>query len=119
VSGLAEEMADLLEDKVYVGVSAGSMIFSRNLSERTGEAFGEQDDLGILGETAGTFTIRAFRLVPQAASELAQLFPTGLLLGSKRPPRSSIARSTPSMTTRPSAFAATRSTSSLTASGCC
>jgi dipeptidase E len=27
------------------------MIFSRNLSERTGEAFGEEDDLGILGET--------------------------------------------------------------------
>jgi len=51
VNGLAEEMADLLEDKVYVGVSAGSMIFSRNLSERTGEAFSEQDDLGILGGT--------------------------------------------------------------------
>jgi dipeptidase E len=51
VNGLAEEMADLLEDKVYVGVSAGSMIFSRNLSERTGEAFSERDDLGILGET--------------------------------------------------------------------
>src|SRR5262249_59033999 len=29
----------------------GSMIFSRNLSERTGEAFGEQGDLQILGET--------------------------------------------------------------------
>ncbi len=28
------------------------MIFSRNLSERTGEAFSEQDDLRILGETA-------------------------------------------------------------------
>jgi hypothetical protein len=27
------------------------MIFSRNLSERTGEAFGEQEDLRILGET--------------------------------------------------------------------
>ena len=51
-NGLAEEMADILEEKVYVGVSAGSMIFSRNLSERTGEAFSEQDDLLILGETA-------------------------------------------------------------------
>jgi len=50
-NGLAAEMADILESKVYVGVSAGSMIFSRNLSERTGEAFGEQDDLRILGET--------------------------------------------------------------------
>jgi dipeptidase E len=50
-SGLAAEMAGILESKVYVGVSAGSMIFSRNLSEQTGEAFGEQDDLQVLGET--------------------------------------------------------------------
>ncbi len=50
-NGLAAEMADILESKVYVGVSAGSMIFSRNLSERTGEAFGEQEDLRILAET--------------------------------------------------------------------
>jgi len=49
-SGLAAELAGILESKVYVGVSAGSMIFSRNLSERTGEAFGEQGDLQILGE---------------------------------------------------------------------
>jgi len=47
-NGLATELADLLEAKVWVGVSAGSMIFSRNLSERTGAAFGEQDDLRIL-----------------------------------------------------------------------
>ena len=51
-SGLAAEMAGIVESKVYVGVSAGSMIFSRNLSERTGEAFGEQEDLRILGGTA-------------------------------------------------------------------
>jgi dipeptidase E len=51
-NGLTEGMSDILEEKVYVGVSAGSMIFSRNLSERTGEAFSEQDDLRILGETA-------------------------------------------------------------------
>jgi dipeptidase E len=50
-NGLAAEMAGILESKVYVGVSAGSMIFSRNLSEQTGEAFGEQDDLRILGQT--------------------------------------------------------------------
>lgn len=48
-SGLAAEMAAIIESKVYVGVSAGSMIFSRHLSERTGEAFGEQEDLRILG----------------------------------------------------------------------
>jgi dipeptidase E len=50
-NGLAAELAGILESKVYVGVSAGSMIFSRNLSERTGEAFGEQKDLRILGGT--------------------------------------------------------------------
>ena len=51
VNGLAAEMELLLESKVYVGVSAGSMIFSRNLSNRTGEVFGEQEELRILGET--------------------------------------------------------------------
>lgn len=51
VNGLAAEMATVVESKVYVGVSAGSMIFSRNLSEKTGEAFGEHEDLQILGET--------------------------------------------------------------------
>jgi dipeptidase E len=51
-NGLAAPMTDLLESKVYVGVSAGSMIFSKHLSAATGEAFGEQEDLRILGETA-------------------------------------------------------------------
>jgi dipeptidase E len=50
-NGLTAAMADILESKVYVGVSAGSMIFSRNLSRRAGEAFGEEEDLRILGET--------------------------------------------------------------------
>jgi dipeptidase E len=50
VNGLAAEMAALVESKVYVGVSAGSMIFSRRLSEKTGEAFGEHEDLRILGD---------------------------------------------------------------------
>jgi len=49
-NGLAAEMTEIVESKVYVGVSAGSMIFSRNLSEQTGEAFAEQDDLRILGD---------------------------------------------------------------------
>ncbi len=48
-TGLDGELADILDSKVYVGVSAGSMIFSRHLSQETGEAFGEQDDLRILG----------------------------------------------------------------------
>lgn len=51
MAGLAPKLADILESTVYVGVSAGSMIYSRNLSARTGMAFGEQDDLRILGET--------------------------------------------------------------------
>ena len=59
-NGLAADLEDILEEKVYVGVSAGSMIFSRNLSERTGEAFGEQDDLRILGETAARSPIGLF-----------------------------------------------------------
>ncbi len=59
-SGLATELADILESKVYVGVSAGSMIFSRNLSERTGEAFGEQEDLRILGGTPPRSPIEMF-----------------------------------------------------------
>ena len=49
-TGLDGELADLLESKVYVGVSDGSMIFSRQLSAETGEAFGEQHDLRILGD---------------------------------------------------------------------
>lgn len=57
---LAGELADILESKVYVGVSAGSMIFSRNLSGRTGEAFGEQDDLRILGEARAQAPIGLF-----------------------------------------------------------
>jgi dipeptidase E len=48
--GLGAQLPGLLETKVWVGMSAGSMIFSRNLSEKTGEAFGEDEDLRILGE---------------------------------------------------------------------
>jgi dipeptidase E len=59
-SGLAAGLAEILESKVYVGVSAGSMIFSRNLSERAGEAFGEQEDLQILGETPARSPIGLF-----------------------------------------------------------
>jgi dipeptidase E len=49
-NGLADAMAGILEEKVYVGVSAGSMIFSKSLSEGTGEEFGEQDDIRLLAE---------------------------------------------------------------------
>jgi dipeptidase E len=50
-NGLTAELADLLESRVWVGSSGGSMIFSRNLSERTAAAFGETEDLAILGQT--------------------------------------------------------------------
>ena len=51
-NGLAGRLAEILESKVWVGAGAGSMIFSRNLSRETGEAFGEQDELRVLGETS-------------------------------------------------------------------
>jgi dipeptidase E len=51
VNSLAPEMAAVVDSKVYVGVSAGSMIFSRCLSEKTAKAFGELEDLRILGGT--------------------------------------------------------------------
>lgn len=60
VNGLAAAMAEIVESKVYVGVSAGSMIFSRQLSEPTGNAFDEQDDLRILGEAEARSPIGLF-----------------------------------------------------------
>jgi dipeptidase E len=48
-NGLTGPLAELLDSKVWVGVSAGSMIFSQHLSERTGHAFAEHEDLEILG----------------------------------------------------------------------
>jgi dipeptidase E len=59
-TGLDAELADILESKVYVGVSAGSMIFSRNLSTATGEAFHEQDDLRILDGKAARSPLGLF-----------------------------------------------------------
>jgi dipeptidase E len=59
-NGLAAELAAIVESKVWVGMSAGSMIFSRNLSEQTGEAFGEQEDLQILGETRARSPVGLF-----------------------------------------------------------
>ena len=48
---LADDMADMLGTKVYVGASAGSMIFSKQLTEQTAEALGDTGDLRKLGET--------------------------------------------------------------------
>ena len=50
-NGLAEGLLEALEHRVYVGVSAGSMIFSRHLDERSASIFGDVADLHVLGAT--------------------------------------------------------------------
>jgi dipeptidase E len=50
-NGLADRFLKVLEDRVYVGVSAGSMIFSRNLDERSADIMGDAADLHVLGAT--------------------------------------------------------------------
>jgi dipeptidase E len=50
-NGLADGLKKALEDRVYVGVSAGSMIFSRNLDERSAAVIGDVQDLHVLGAT--------------------------------------------------------------------
>lgn len=42
---LGDQILDLLERTVYVGASAGSMIFSKDFTRRKVELFGDQDDL--------------------------------------------------------------------------
>jgi dipeptidase E len=48
---LAAGFREALESRVYVGVSAGSMIFSRNLTEHSAEVIGDTADLHVLGAT--------------------------------------------------------------------
>ena len=50
-NGLAGGLLHALEDRVYVGVSAGSMIFSRNLNEHSADIIGDAADLHVLGAT--------------------------------------------------------------------
>ena len=50
-NGLADGILEALESRVYVGVSAGSMIFSRNLHERSVDVIGDLADLHVLGAT--------------------------------------------------------------------
>jgi dipeptidase E len=50
-NGLREGFLEALESRVYVGVSAGSMIFSRNLTEHSAEVIGDTADLHKLGAT--------------------------------------------------------------------
>jgi len=50
-NGLAEGFLEALESRVYVGMSAGSMIFSRNLTEHSADVIGDAADLHVLGAT--------------------------------------------------------------------
>jgi dipeptidase E len=51
-NGLADALLDTLEDRVYVGSSAGSMIFSRNLTAHSAEVVGDVADLHRIGADA-------------------------------------------------------------------
>ena len=98
---LAAELAVLLESRVYVGMSAGSMQFSRPLSRLTGVAFGEEEQLRDLAEvepesrSAGSTGTSSRTWAPPTSR-------SGPTHGSRRSPRSSTSRSTPSTTSRPS-----------------
>ncbi|GIJ46201.1 peptidase E [Virgisporangium aliadipatigenens] len=48
---LAAGFLDALRGRVYVGFSAGSMMFSRNLTERSADVIGDTADLRVLGAT--------------------------------------------------------------------
>ncbi|MFD6291238.1 Type 1 glutamine amidotransferase-like domain-containing protein [Streptomyces sp. NPDC060205] len=50
-NGLADGFLEALESRVYVGFSAGSMIFSRRLDERSADVIGDAADLHVLGAT--------------------------------------------------------------------
>ena len=50
-NGLAEGFLDVLQNRVYVGVSAGSMILSRRIDERSAAVIGDSADLHLLGAT--------------------------------------------------------------------
>lgn len=47
--GIATDLLELLESRVYVGASAGSMIFSRNLTTASAAQVGDLEDLHVLG----------------------------------------------------------------------
>jgi dipeptidase E len=51
-NGLAEDLLALLEDRVWVGSSAGSMLFSSHLSTHSAEVIGDVAELHLLGADA-------------------------------------------------------------------
>ncbi|KOX27313.1 Type 1 glutamine amidotransferase-like domain-containing protein [Streptomyces sp. ESR1.13] len=50
-NGLADGLLKALESRVYVGFSAGSMIFSRHLTAHSADVIGDTADLHVLGAT--------------------------------------------------------------------
>ncbi|WP_329331565.1 peptidase E [Streptomyces sp. NBC_00663] len=50
-NGLADSFREALESRVYVGFSAGSMIFSRHLTAHSADVIGDTTDLHVLGAT--------------------------------------------------------------------
>jgi dipeptidase E len=50
-NGLADGILEALQSRVYVGLSAGSMIFSRHLTEHSADVIGDTADLHALGAT--------------------------------------------------------------------
>jgi len=58
-SGLSPVLAELLDQKVYVGWSAGSMIFARKL-DRWPADFDDQDELELFGLEAATPAVALF-----------------------------------------------------------
>lgn len=50
-NGLADGFLEALESRVYVGMSAGSMIFSQNLTAHSADVIGDTADLHALGAT--------------------------------------------------------------------
>ncbi|MFJ3669660.1 Type 1 glutamine amidotransferase-like domain-containing protein [Streptomyces sp. NPDC090106] len=57
---LTEGFRQALEDRVYVGLSAGSMIFSRNLTAHSADVIGDTADLHALGTTTVESPFNAF-----------------------------------------------------------
>ncbi|MGV9322635.1 Type 1 glutamine amidotransferase-like domain-containing protein [Streptomyces sp. NPDC003660] len=53
-NGLADGFLEALADRVYVGLSAGSMILSRYLTEHSADVLGDTADLHLLGATTVT-----------------------------------------------------------------
>ncbi|MGW8066843.1 Type 1 glutamine amidotransferase-like domain-containing protein [Streptomyces ziwulingensis] len=51
-NGLADGILEALESRVYVGFSAGSMVFSRHLTQDSAGVIGDTEDLRVLGETS-------------------------------------------------------------------